>query len=303
MGFLQGNAIPKFEERRVRTPNNSPSLTNVCTWRSFATWRLCERCLHENRPSGSSRAGFTLLELVLAMAVMATIAAIAWPHLQPGVSRAAYRSAALQLKSDFAEAREQAIRDGVTHEFRFQPGTGRYVITPANWNARRGEVSKPASKSRPSDRRAVGSTAAANEEIPNAFRELPGDIVFRERVTESDGRQPVDRTFPAASQQRQPADTNAINVPNASKTERLEDVLNSENGGWALSVRFFPDGRATEAAIDLEGPDLQREISVQVRGLTGGVKIGTVLSIDPEGSGMADADTKSQSAAQTSRQP
>lgn len=215
------------------------------------------------------------------MAVLGTIAAMAWPHLQPGLSRAAYRSAAMQLKSEFSEAREQTIHDGQVREFRLKPGTGRYVITVATRSGAEGESKpKPSSRDRRSGIPDRNGAMKANERSPidsePEFRELPGDLIFR-HAADRDERSPRmqrHQTSPGERERMQPQGT--------SKEEHLEDVLSSDSGEWILGIRFFPDGRATEGVVELEGLDAEHMIAVHVRGLTGGVKIGPVESLVTE---------------------
>lgn len=286
----------------MRTTNISTSLNNVFTWRSLATWRLGERCLHAKRSSACCPTGFTLLELVLAMAVLATIAAIAWPHLQPGVSRAEYRSAALQLKSDFAEAREEAIHDGRVRELRFHPGTGRYVIVSANHDPAEMMAKQP---ERQPERHRGGndSSLKRSRDAGDIFRKLPGEIVFRPPVTEFDARRSATPTVSLLRKPSRLPDDSQPKPRTENKIERLEDVFDPDHPEWVLGFRFFPDGRATEGTIDLEGPDLSREISVHVRGLTGGVTIGPVMAVDLEPGDDPRTDIKPQSAASTNRRP
>ncbi len=80
----------------------------------------------------SSRGGYTLLELIIVLAILTSLLALAWPHVHRRLRRSLPREAALQLKADLAEAREEAVRSGEPWVCRYQPGTGHYQIAPAD---------------------------------------------------------------------------------------------------------------------------------------------------------------------------
>ena len=78
--------------------------------------------------AASSRNAYTLLELIIVLAILTSLMALAWPNVQRRLQRSLPREAALQIKAELADAREQAIRSGEAWACRYQPGTSYYQI-------------------------------------------------------------------------------------------------------------------------------------------------------------------------------
>ena len=69
-----------------------------------------------------ARAGFTLIEMMIALAVMAVLGAMAAPSLSAIAARWRLQSAAHQLQADVALAKLESARQGQAVYLRFQPG-------------------------------------------------------------------------------------------------------------------------------------------------------------------------------------
>jgi prepilin-type N-terminal cleavage/methylation domain-containing protein len=202
-----------------------------------------------------NRPGYTLLELVIVMAILASLTAIAWPRVRPMMRRSSLREAALQLKADFAEAREQAVLRGKVWEFRLHSGTSHYTIRP------QGPVTAPASSS-------VNQLAAFDDRLPSSqpviqdqaasARELPDGAIFPSQPASSDQAQRTSSWKPETIERE------------------ADDLLVPSLSDGVLAAQFFPDGRVTEAVIELKQRETRESIAVRLRGLTGGVTIGSV---------------------------
>ena len=97
-----------------------------------------------------SRPGYTLLELLLVMAILVLMAGIAYPTLAGMYRDVRVKAAADQVRGAWTEARANAIEDGEAYRFSVQPGTGKYRIapdSPESWdgsNGNRDENAAPA---------------------------------------------------------------------------------------------------------------------------------------------------------------
>jgi len=77
-----------------------------------------------SRCSGRGQSGLTLIELVIALAVLAVLSSIALPSLGQALHRQRLKAAAETLASDMAEARFEAARRGLPLHLVFAGGAG-----------------------------------------------------------------------------------------------------------------------------------------------------------------------------------
>lgn len=82
------------------------------------------------RRATAGRRGFTLLEVLLVLAVFVAITALAVPAVTGVFSGQQLRSAADIVRARFADARVRSIRTGDVYGFFYQPGTGEYWVAP-----------------------------------------------------------------------------------------------------------------------------------------------------------------------------
>lgn len=76
------------------------------------------------------RRGFTILELMLVLALIVVIAAIAVPSIDSMYSGVKLTSAADMVRGHWADARARAVEDGIPYRFAVVPQTGRFKISP-----------------------------------------------------------------------------------------------------------------------------------------------------------------------------
>lgn len=76
------------------------------------------------------RAGLTLLETMLTLALLAGITALAWPSLEKPFALQRLKKAGDQIHAELTRARGTAIRSGRTQEFVVDATTGRYAVLP-----------------------------------------------------------------------------------------------------------------------------------------------------------------------------
>ena len=76
------------------------------------------------------RPGFTLLEVMLVMAVILIMAAVAFPTLSAMWGDVRVKAAADQVRAAWTEARARAIEDNRPYRFSVEPGTGKFRVAP-----------------------------------------------------------------------------------------------------------------------------------------------------------------------------
>ena len=84
---------------------------------------------NENRTT-NSRSGFSLLEILVVLAVLVMITAMAAPAMNNIFSGQQLRSAADVVRSRFAEARVKSIESGDVYGFFYMPTQGNYFVAP-----------------------------------------------------------------------------------------------------------------------------------------------------------------------------
>lgn len=86
------------------------------------------------RPRRAGRAGFTLLELVVALAILAIISSAAIPRFLRGLARQRMSAAARKVDADLRWARQRAVQSGAACTLSFSPAARSYRLkrgTPA----------------------------------------------------------------------------------------------------------------------------------------------------------------------------
>lgn len=74
------------------------------------------------------RSGFTLLEILVVVTIMAIIAALALPKLSTAVQKSNVRSARVELGTWFAKARAVAVQRGCVDTLRIHPYYGNVLL-------------------------------------------------------------------------------------------------------------------------------------------------------------------------------
>jgi len=224
------------------------------------------RCLPRNRPTSAAerdRPAFTLLELLLVLAMLASLLAIAWPRMNRMIGRVSRGAAAQRLMQDLLDARESAIRSGEPYVLLIEPGTGHYRTVPqsaadafADPETRRlGSLDADPARDAPSPGRSFDN--GSSDAWPRD--ELPDGAVFaldfaNDRVASLD-----------------PAEASREGTWNGREALRDEPIETPE--GPIVAAVFHPDGRADDTNIDVVVPEFRERITIRIRGWTGGITI------------------------------
>lgn len=196
----------------------------------------------------SARGGYTLLELLIVVAVMLVVASLTLPALNRPFAKSKLRDAAKQLRVGLARARLEAINTGAPQQFRYQPGGGAYEI-------------------------AARSTGEGGGFLPVA---LEGGI----------GETPVaeDSTYTAAVQYELPEGIRFFDplAPEAAPDVPVSTVSTAPESdeSWSAPIVFYPNGRTFNALVRLYG-EYDYYVDVTLRGLTGASRIGEIGRLQP----------------------
>ncbi len=82
------------------------------------------------RESRGPRCAFTLVEVLLTLALLVIVAGLAWVGLQRPLARQRLRSAADAVRSEWCQARNDAMKSGHTYAFRYLVRGNRYHLGP-----------------------------------------------------------------------------------------------------------------------------------------------------------------------------
>lgn len=194
-----------------------------------------------------NRRGTTLQEMMVVLAILASLVGTGWPAIRGGMEKGQLRSAAKQVRTELAATRLRAIETGVAHQFRYQLDSGLFEIVPATATDEDGPATTGAD---------TLEGAEAEEVLEIVELELPEGISFR---------QPT-------SAQSQSFD---IDSDEAEFEIVEEEGVSLDTENWSRPITFFPNGRTSNARITVWGED-GRHMVVTLRGLTGSATIGNM---------------------------
>ena len=212
----------------------------------------------DNRHRLQFRRGFSLVELLIVMAVLAAVAGLVLPSMRGPLDKSRLTGAARQLQASLAKARSLAIREGSEVAFRYEISGDRFVIVrvPSRTNTMITVLEDSSS--------AMTSLSGLSAEIPEAPVQPVGDagmgnltsLILRE------GRLPAGVTFTDPALDSSPSTQGSI----------ITDAVSSQSSTtglrpWSDSIRFQPSGRSDDVTIRVTG---QRDfvVDITLRGLT-----------------------------------
>jgi len=212
---------------------------------------------HRTAPFRSvRRPAFTLVELMLVLAIICAISAIAWPVLKGTFEMGRLKSAAEQVQAAFGHAKVDAMNKGLPQVFHFEPGTGQYSVDvwQDDMSSTEGDAASSSSKGSITNSAApTGSaTAASTSSSGAAMHQLPEGIVFANESEVQDARADA-----MASEGTAPPAASA--------------------GGSSAPIMFYADGQASEATVTVTTPS-GKSISISLRGFTGVSRLSDVFT-------------------------
>lgn len=215
-----------------------PTITRSVSEESLATFRVlrfCEcnmRSTIANSATRIKRRAYTLLEVVLALAIIMAIAAISWPKLMHWLEDRKLAESAEAVQTSLSKARIWAIDTSLTYQFRFEPNGRHFVVIPYEREFSVTEQSGQATPDPSTSRRMLSG-------------ELPEGIEFKSLL--------------ATATLEQLANDLLAGLPDAAKLTQVR---------WSSPVLLYADGTATDSTL-LMKDQKENEYRVTLRGLTG----------------------------------
>ena len=206
--------------------------------------------------SDRRRNGYTLVEILIVVAIVSAVAALAIPALRGPLEKTRLRSAARTVQTAIGKARNAAIRTGRTHTIEYEPGTGRFRLD------RSPEPSMPEFE--------TGGVASA---IPDSVDELLEPTSTAESTAlqfELPEGVYFARTLPQPNTSfgnglETEADFLQPDSASTTETDLLADGI--ETRKWSAPVALYPNGRSDDVVIRIATE--ASFVDVTVRGLTG----------------------------------
>ncbi len=199
--------------------------------------------------SQRASAGFTLLEVLLALALLVVIATFAWPMLQAPFAHRQLRSAADRVRAAWVRAHISAMNADRVYMFRCTlDGTDFHI---QQWESQ--ELLADLSQSGVADGGAAYGWTESGEAKYRAGK-LPEGIVF--------------------SACEALADTRSAMIPLGAE---LQGEVPS-GVGWSDPIMFYPDGTTSTARLELRNAR-GLAIELRLRGLTGVVNVSEVYPV------------------------
>lgn len=198
----------------------------------------------ENLSTQKKRAAFTLIEMLLVLALLLVLVSVVWPAVLRINTSNRLRQSMQDVNSAFAAARIRAIEQGVAYQVYFELGGSHYLVVPVDKSLLGLDTDSPASQ------QTNGTQTVIVQELMEGFE-------FSETVTTT----VTDPSIPF---------------------EWLSKFPKAKDWKWieaSFPITFYPDGAAAfDLKHDILGKDDKKVASIQLRGLTGA----TTISYDQE---------------------
>ncbi len=204
------------------------------------------------------RSGFTLLELMLVLSIIALIGAIAVPRLEEVFERQQLRGSANELRLVWDTARLNAMRTGQAQMFECQPGTRNYTVKPLLLQ---------------SDVTSAGAGATVLLSGGNVAETTKNGVLTEAAPVATDAEQLEEHISFVSCMVL--ADMRSYNAARDAQTTGLGEV---DTQSVSQVVLFYPDGSTStaEARIQNERGDVR---AVQIRGLTGHSRVLDITNV------------------------
>jgi len=183
-----------------------------------------------------TRGGYTLLEVLLALAVIVSLLTVVWPSVTRMFQDYQIKSVANDVRVQVAGIRTLSLNQGVSYQFRYEPEGTYFVAVPSEYGA------------------LTITDDTASTKANRIYGVLPEGMQFRhaDGVTELNTEKISEIWL-----------------------EGMENSTTLSGKDWSAPLYFHPDGTASEGEFQVVSRD-GIALSISVRGLTGAVKMSAI---------------------------
>jgi len=205
------------------------------------------------------RPAFTLLEMLLALAVLVAAAAIASPAIFGPLENYRLRKSGELVRARWAKARNDAMKSGRTLVFRFQPGQRAFEVVPFQNDQdfiESSQLFQSAPMANQQPMAAQVGAAVKSEQLPEGTRfvGIEGLQSMRDLTTQA-----------------------MVRTSTGPQTTLTESGAQPADGSISIPVLFYPDGSTSTIQVVL-GNEQGYFILVKLRGLSGVAEVTDLLS-------------------------
>lgn len=193
---------------------------------------------------GHSNRGVTLVELLIALAIIVLIASLAIPAVDRAWDRYRVKLAGDQLRAAFGHAHYEAMRTGQIQVARLELGGSKYYLQP--WMAGDEVINVSAEE-------AYEQTTPQYQAETVPEKKLPEDVIFESAQARFDTR--------------------------AMEVEEEAGMQQTALTQWSQPLLFYPDGTSSQAKVTLAN-ERGEAIQVTLRKLTGLASVGEITTLE-----------------------
>jgi len=217
---------------------------------------------------------FTLLELIIVLAVMVGLLAVVWPNLQKPLQRTSLDEAAQLVRDAIDESRYQAALKGSPYFVQLQQGASRMrsgSLDSFLANAEEGDLSLAADETAanmPDDESASESVALSNSSNSSwRLWRLPGTVIVSRVAWTLDGSLQREAEEERSSQDS-PSTERAL-------TDDLarQEVETTAGTGRVWWLPLTATGKGRDATIELHDPAIDQRLWISYSAATGALEI------------------------------
>ncbi len=247
-----------------------------------------------NRSAKTS--GYTLLEMMVVLAILAALAALTLPAMRGPLDKSRLRGASRQVQAALSKARFFSIRKGTRVEFRYQLNGSDWVIqTVSSQNtASENEFAGGNENSTPSGL-SIESPANNSEFLEDGLETSEGEWGQEQSVLLRQGELPATISFIEFLEEDETESfenfVEFLAETPASDSNEIELNESGEQIIWSEPILFLPNGRTEDATIRLSGPR-DFYVDLKIRGLTGAISYTAPFRIRQEEDSLSETDIK-----------